>query len=320
MEQEVTCRNWSMYNLSQTSEKLLAMRLISECVNHLRIPYKYVGNGRPSMGLDEMMKACCIKVFNNFSTRRTITELKLANALGYIERVPHFNSISGYMRDEEMTPWLHQLVKTLALPLNGIEQTFAVDSTGFSNFRKQHWIDFRLEKKRIRGWKKLHIVTGVLSTVIVAAEVTEGKANDMPHFRTLVREAAKEFRVLEVCADAGYISRENCETVADVGGTPYIMPRKGIKLYEIRRFRRGRAWVKMLKLWRDNQEVFLDHYHKRSNVESAFSSMKRKFLPYIRSHNETAQINELLCKVACHNASVLCNAIFELKISPDFRR
>ncbi len=320
MNQTTYQRDWALYNLAQTSEKLLAMRLISEAVDYLRIPYVYGGNGRPPIGYDDMIKACCIKVFNNFSSRRTISELRLANALGYIETIPHFNSISGYLRDEKMTPWLHKLVKTLALPLNGIEQTFAADSTGFSNLRKQYWIDYRLQKRKAHGWKKFHVITGILTKVIASVEITEGRANDAPHFKRLVSEAASQFRVLEVCADAGYISRENCESVADVGGTPYIMPKKGLRFYGIRRFRRGKAWVNMLKLYRDNQDTFLQHYHKRSNVESAFSSIKRKFLPYVRSHNDVAQTNEMLCKAVCHNASVLCNGMFELKVTPNFSR
>jgi len=43
------------------------------------------------------------------------------------------------------------------------------------------------------------------------------------------------------------------------------------------------------------------HYHKRSNIESTFSAMKRKFGDCIRSKTATAQKNEALLKVLCHN-------------------
>ena len=74
----------------------------------------------------------------------------------------------------------------------------------------------------------------------------------------------------------------------------------------------------MLGLWKDNEELFLKHYHQRSNVESTFSMMKRKFLPYVRSKSDQGQFNEILCKVVCHNASVLCNAMFELNLDIRF--
>lgn len=41
---------------------------------------------------------------------------------------------------------------------------------------------------------------------------------------------------------------------------------------------------------------------------------RSKFLPYVRSKSDMAQFNEILCKVVCHNASVLVNCVFELDI------
>ncbi len=46
--------------------------------------------------------------------------------------------------------------------------------------------------------------------------------------------------------------------------------------------------------------------------------MKRKFLPFVRSKTDVSQFNEILAKVCCHNASVLCNAIYELNVNADF--
>ena len=63
---------------------------------------------------------------------------------------------------------------------------------------------------------------------------------------------------------------------------------------------------------------FLAQYYKRSNVESTFSAMKRKFGPSVRSKNATAQINEGLCTALCYNLSVLVHAMYELGIDPTF--
>jgi transposase len=66
------------------------------------------------------------------------------------------------------------------------------------------------------------------------------------------------------------------------------------------------------------EEEFLAAYHKRSNVESTFSAIKRKFGGAVRSKKYTAQVNEILCKVLCHNLSTLVHAIHELNIDPKF--
>ena len=65
---------------------------------------------------------------------------------------------------------------------------------------------------------------------------------------------------------------------------------------------------------------FLQHYHKRSNVESTFSMMKRKSRDGLRSKTDVAMVNELLCKVLCHNLVVLIHETQELGIDPIFEQ
>jgi transposase len=67
-----------------------------------------------------------------------------------------------------------------------------------------------------------------------------------------------------------------------------------------------------------NCEEFMAHYHKRSNVESAFSMIKGEFGDSVRSKSDTGQVNEALCKVLCHIICCLVQAIHELGIEPTF--
>ncbi|HUP63334.1 MAG TPA: transposase [Thermoanaerobaculia bacterium] len=60
---------------------------------------------------------------------------------------------------------------------------------------------------------------------------------------------------------------------------------------------------------------FLPYYHKRSNVESTFSMMKRVFTDTLRSKTDEAQANELLLMVIAHNIRVLIQSIFELGVT-----
>ena len=62
----------------------------------------------------------------------------------------------------------------------------------------------------------------------------------------------------------------------------------------------------------------MDHYHKRSNIETAFSMIKGKFGSALRSKSDTGQINEALCKVLAHNVCVLIHAMHALNIHPIF--
>lgn len=66
------------------------------------------------------------------------------------------------------------------------------------------------------------------------------------------------------------------------------------------------------------QQGRVAHYHKRGNVESTFSMIKRKFGDSLRSKTSTAQVNETLAKVLCHNVVVLIHEMYELGIAPVF--
>jgi len=312
IKKDTFSRDWSLYNLSQTREKMAFLRILDRAVDSMDIPYDYKGTGRPPIPKSDMLKCCVIKAFNCFSSRRTIAELQLAHALGYINEVYHFNTISKYMRDPELSPYLHQLYKTLALPMVDIESTFAIDATGFSMPHRDRWVKVRFDKQytKMRYWKKLHAICGVRTQAITSCKVTEGTKSDMNEFEPLVKQTAKRFRMREICADAGYLSRKNCGIASSVGAVPYIMPRKGVTPRPMT----YPSWRQMIRLWKENEQAFRDHYHKRSVVESAFSALKRKFSGSLRSKDDTGQVNEILCKVVCHNAAVLVSSIFALGV------
>jgi transposase len=58
-------------------------------------------------------------------------------------------------------------------------------------------------------------------------------------------------------------------------------------------------WTRMYHFYSLNRAEFLQHYHKRSNIETTFHMIKAKFGQRLRSRTLTAQINEALCKVLC---------------------
>ena len=49
-----------------------------------------------------------------------------------------------------------------------------------------------------------------------------------------------------------------------------------------------------------------------------FSMIKRLFEDYLLSRTKTAMVNEVLCKILCHNLCVLIRCMYELEIEPEF--
>src|SRR5438046_2960458 len=80
----------------------------------------------------------------------------------------------------------------------------------------------------------------------------------------------------------------------------------------------GGVWEKLFHFYNYQRDKFLAHYHKRSNVESTFSMIKAKFRDHVRSMTDIAMVNEVLCKVLCHNLCCLIQSIFEFGIDVTF--
>jgi Transposase DDE domain/SWIM zinc finger len=80
----------------------------------------------------------------------------------------------------------------------------------------------------------------------------------------------------------------------------------------------GGLFEKMFHFFQFQREEFLAHYHQRSNVESTFSAVKRKFGDSVRSKTDTAMVNEVLCKLLCHNLCCLIQEHTMLGIEPIF--
>jgi transposase len=126
---------------------------------------------------------------------------------------------------------------------------------------------------------------------------------------------AKHFELGDVTADKAYLSRKNFKAVEQMGGTPFVPFKKNTLEPTVEE---EPIWANMYYYFMYNRLTFMEHYHMRSNIESAYSMIKAKFGDSVRSKSDAGQINEALCKVLCHNICVLVLAIHELGIEANF--
>lgn len=307
-------QNWKAYNKSQTSEITMFDRLLSDLVN--AIPEPPQARGRPRLSLQEQVFCAIQKVYSQLSSRRAHSLYRNAEEREQIGKAPNFNAINKILNKEELKPILERLLVISASPLKSIETTFAPDSSGFST---SHFTQYANEKYGLRkkhGWVKAHIIVGTKTNVIVGAKVTDDRANDCPQFEPLVMEAhGNGFNVQEVVADMGYSSRENYKVADSIGAMAYIPFKKNAT----GKSRGSCVWRKAWLYFQLNQEEFLEHYHARSNVESAFMAIKAKFGDRLKSKNFMAQQNELLCKFIAYNVVVLIHEMNEIGIETKFK-
>ncbi|MFL6245406.1 MAG: transposase, partial [Thermoanaerobaculia bacterium] len=140
--------------------------------------------------------------------------------------------------------------------------------------------------------------------------ITDRRGSDYPQFVPLVEEGAKTFTMKEISADKAYSGHSNLNAAVALGADPYIPFR-----VNARDRPEAPIWSKLFHLYSYRSEEFLPHYHRRSNVESTFSIIKRVFGDTLRSKNTEAQTNELLMKVIAHNIVCVVHSIFELGVT-----
>ena len=313
-------QNWPAYNEAQTHEQDRFQVLLRDLCGGIPTPAQE-GRGRRRLPLSDAIFAATFKVYSTFSGRRFMSDLRESRERGYIEKLPHFNSIFNYLENPALKPILLNLIEVSSMPLRAVEHDFAVDSSGFSVSKFERWFDHKHGGIRFqREWVKVHLMCGVKTNVVTAVEIHDKDAADSPQMRPLLDATRKTFDVRELSGDKAYLSYNNTRYAASVGVTPFFAFKINSGPGDARKEGKAKtaAWSEMFHYFMFKRDEFLTHYHKRSNVESTFSMIKRKFGDSLRSKTETALVNEALCKILCHNIVVLIHEIIELGIEPVF--
>ena len=302
-------QDWPAYNAAQTSEKDTFVSLLSDlCASIAQADYSF---GRRSLPLADMAYAATMKVYTGFSARRFDCDVQAAQRQGLIGAAPSFTSVNRYLADPDLTPILTDLIERSAAPLSIVESQFAADSSGFSTCRFDRWFDHKWGKEKSkRHWLKAHIVVGTRTNIITAIEVTQSNVNDSPMLPGLLDITAQRFTMAEVSADKAYLSDTNLRHIEALGADPYI-PFKSNTTGQ-----GSPMWKRLYAYFTLNEDMWKHHYHKRSNVETAFSMIKGKFGDAVRAKSETGQVNEILLKCLCHNLCVLARAMQDMGNGP----
>ena len=276
-------------------------------------PPRRPGPGRKPRLRSDLVFSAVMKNYLMLSGRRMRTDLEASAARGYLQHVGHENCVFNFLADPATTPLLSALVEQSAVPLGVIEAgQYAVDSTGFSTAVYDRWFSQKHGKLCSQNtWVKLHVMVGTVTHAVTSALVTS--EGDCPQLPELVRRTRAHHDVREVSADKAYSSVDNHD-VLDSFSVEAFIPFKVNAVINSK----TPAWSRHLYEFLMNQERFLAHYHRRSNVETTFSMIKRKFGSAVASRLPTAQANEVLAKCVAYNLCCVVKAIFTAGLAPTF--
>jgi transposase len=320
-------QEWQAYVQAQVNEKAKFLELLYALCGNIEEPQQHMG--RPRVPLSVRLFSTVFKVYTMLSGRRFMSDLAEAKRRGYVGTMPTYSAISRYIESEELTPILKQLIVESSLPLKTVEFDFAVDSSGFSTGVYQRWSEAKWGNARTvygekqpnevnrQDWIKVHLMCGVKTNIVTSVEVTGAHAGDYPQFAPLVNQTSRNFVLNQVSADKAYSGSKNLQLVLIKGGQPFIEFKSNATANSMDK-RQTQVWKRMFHYYSCNKEYFMQQYHKRSNVETTFSMIKRKFGERLRSKTATAQVNEVLCKILAHNLCCVVQSMYELGIDADF--
>lgn len=309
-------QNWAAYDEAKTNEDGLFKQMLQELLL-LAVPDDPLPKkGRKPFGIRERLFCMCVKVYYRSDLRKAESILKELKRLHYIDRVPCFKSLDNFFNDGSLSIILDELILLTALPLAGLEDTGAIDSTGFSTSKFDRWFNYKWGKPegKERRWRKAHAVSGCKTNTILSVEVTKKNVGDAKMFEKVVGDKTKYFDMQNFVADKAYSSRRIMNFLHELNLLAYIPFKKNA-----RGTKQGSLlWAEMFQHFNRDRDRFMKVYHRRSNVETCFHMVKQRFGDNVRTRTMNANVNEIKVKFLCHNICVLIQEAFESNISVNF--
>ena len=310
-------QDWHAYHLAKTQEKRLFLKLLYELCKVINEP-EIKTNGRPKAKLRDLLFCLGIKLYSNYSGRKSYSDFVSAEEIGLIERAPGVNTLNDFLNVSSLEALLVKLIELSAMPLKELEDHGSIDSSGFGSYQYERWNNAKWKsKKGFRNYLKGHIVIGTRTNIICGCTITPGNFSDAKQAPMLIQRVGANFSFKKFSGDKAYNSKRILQIVDGLGGIPFIPFKKNCT---------GKAkdspqiWKDMFKFFKENREEFEQEYHKRSNVETVFSMVKLRLGEHLKCRQFIAQRNELLMKFLCHNICVLIQEMFERKVKIDFRK
>ena len=300
-------------NISSRRERSFFEHMVSCLIQTIKEPVRK-GPGRPPLSRRAVVSDLLHKVHENRPSRKFESDLLYYEEIDIRDNhVPHFNTLNKYMREVWLTSTLFGMLYMTAHPMRNIEKIAAVDSTGFISRPPGQWHEVKhgrddesektraKRRRRLRRGVKVHLISGVLSNIIMAATVTHINASDHEEFEGLLDQTLGHFEIEELLGDSAYMSHTHFELLAAKGIIPYIDFTSAVVSPPLD----GTMWSKMHHLYIAHRELWDRHYHLRSNVETTNYMVKGAYGEYLLSRDPVAQVNEALAKCVCHNIWVL---------------
>ena len=208
---------------------------------------------------------------------------KISNFFG--QKCPTYSALCKSRKRIPIKLWQKLLKLTAGLSSGKV----AIDGTGFSKTNPSFHYLKRIDSVNPKNYTKLSALLDIETKKFLVMRIRTTPRHDMQDVKYLLKriEGVKRFY-----ADRGYDSKGIHEFCYWSGIQTYIPPRRNVKLRGFRKMQ--------MKNW-DKKE-----YNLRSNVESGFSAIKRKYGGYVLAKRIEGMRAEIMLKGIAHNLELRC--------------
>ena len=304
--------NWSKYNLAKINEIKFVIIFIREAIGGLEAHFpKRGGPSRPLSSAVDLAKIILVKEYFEIGERQAEGLSDLFSEKLALKHSYSASTIGRAYSRCDVQQVLMQVFDMTSEPIRDKEISFSGDGTGMPLSIKQNHANDRDNEAKHAGYDKAMLMVSNNFHIVTGFVYAEGTANDCPLFAPAFEQTKRKFsRINDVELDAGFVSRNNCQLIANEGATPYIYPKAGITLNQ----QGSPAWKGMYLSLTEDPQAWLRSYHPRSQSESVNSTHKRRFTrPLLRKLRSRREI-ESLSRIIITNVIMLITAYCELRI------
>ena len=183
--------------------------------------------------------------------------------------------------------------------------TAAADSSGFETTHASRYYVWRASRCgkpskhfTYRRFPKLGVICDTANHAILSALPTRGPSPDVNELDRLLRRRARYPTLVRLAADAGYDSESNHRLLRENYGIRSIIPAEQGRPSSSGALPAGR-YRRLMR-----QRFDPAAYHRRSQVETSISMLKRNLGSWVRGQSYWSQCRELLLMVITHNVMI----------------
>jgi hypothetical protein len=317
------------------NELRFVVRLFQEVeITYLWRPLKK--RGRKPIPLHMMLFATYVYTVFGKSTRFTEKFLMLLAELGFLDKkiVPAFDTLSVFLRSEELTPLVHAIISLTAEPFRELGPwTLAADGTGSASDRNR-FFDYRSQrtegKKQMRPgrpWYRALIIAGIDTLHTVAIRVEGPRSSEKTMLKGMIDQLQWcDYDVEQFLLDGGFnATMIRDEIIEKLHALPLCPWAKNSKNAIPKKWRNvvknSKIITELHRLCTKEPEKFKEAgYRYRVKIECLFAAVKEKFNPYVRTTEGNGPENEIGFKFIAQNISMLLLAarIYDLDIESLF--